>query len=205
MSFMVYLEKSGSHYDNNGNIVDNSKDKYNECAGYRGLFNFIYNSKYAVSRFGYFVSTSKTKGDFFFNLPAPSTSGTWYNSFGDAGNQGWVRSKVNRWNQTVSKAFDLGETVYLTMVFDGIGGMESLYVNGENVESVLIDKSYWDGFMEDSILLGAGNMTMANWWHLTKMDCYAIRLYSRALTSTEVSENYLSTVSYHDFLEGANN
>ena len=85
-------------------------------------------------------------------------------------------------------------------------------MNGKEGESVPIDELYWKGFMNDfdkkninSILLGAGNLSQTNWWHLSKMDCYAIRLYSRALTNEEVLENYNMTVSYHEFLEKEGN
>ena len=176
------------------------------------MFDFIYNEKLAVSRFGFYVYDKGKTGKFFFNLPAPSREEKWYSSFGNADNKGWTLSDDSMWNQTVPNKFNLGETIYLTMVFDGSGEMEYLYVNGENTANVSIDKSYWQGFMDDfdkkkinSILLGAGNMSNIAWWHLTKMDCYAIRLYSKALTDKEVLENYNMTVSYHEFLEKGDN
>ena len=200
MSFMAKLVWVGSHYDSRGVTIDN--------LAYGGLFNFLYGNNLVLSRFGYVPDGSGKKGSFFFNLPLPNGNGDWYSRYMAGTNRGWSVGGTSAWNHNVPTKFDLEETVYLTMVFDGEGGKEYLYINGEDAAEVSIDKSYWDGFIGDvdsvevnSILLGAGNMGSAYSWHLTKMDCRAVRLYSKALTPKEVSENYLSTVSYHGFLE----
>ena len=177
---------------------------------YRGLFNFLCNGNSAISRFGYKINESK--GKFYFNLPQASSYYDWYESFKNADRLGWSESGYSKWNQVVPSQFPCDQVVYLTMVFDGCNELECLYLNGEINESVAIDGSYWEGFLEnfdenniDSILLGAGTFTYTYWWHLSEMSCFAIRLYSRALSDQEVLENYNITVSYHDFLEKGGN
>ena len=203
---MACLEVNGSHYNSDGEVVDSNMNGFNAVSSYRGLFNFIDNNNLTFSRFGFHVSNKG--GKFTFNLPTSNNSSGWLDSFESANNQGWRQSNGTLWNQTVPYVFDLDKDVYLTMVLDGINEIEYLCMNGEKCRSVNIDDSYWTGFVKgfdsnsiNSILLGAGGMHSKDWWHLTKMDCYAIRLYSRALTEEEVLENYNMTISYHEFLE----
>ena len=44
-------------------------------------------------------------------------------------------------------------------------------------------------------------MTRHGWWHYTNMNAYAVRLYNRALTETEVGENYQKSVLYHESIQ----
>lgn len=204
---MAYLVVAGLHYDSNGVKVDDSVGEYQFIDNYRGLFDFLCGeSNIAISRFGYRVY--ENEGKFYFNLPKGSRTANWFSLFKAATNKGWPEETGNVWNQIVPNSFTLDKIVYLTMVFDGENGQEYLYMNGREGDSVQIDKSYWNGFLKDfndfnidSILLGAGSMHKGDWWHLTNMDCYAIRLYFKALTEEEVLENYNMTVSYHKFLE----
>ena len=201
---MEYWVQNGCHYNTNGDAI--------RGCSYRGLFNFMYGSTSVSSRFGYNVYGDKHTGDFYFNLPSPHSAYEWYDRFRDAKEKGWAGTSADLWNQTAPEKFHLQETIYLTVVFDGEGEKEYLYINGNESNRVSIDQSYWDGFLYcidelniHSILLGAGLMNDATQWHLSEMNCYAIRLYSKALTPEEVSGNYLSTVSYHSFLENVNN
>ena len=38
-------------------------------------------------------------------------------------------------------------------------------------------------------------------WDYSKLNCYALRLYSRGLTEEEVIKNYAKSVEYHSLLE----
>lgn len=38
-------------------------------------------------------------------------------------------------------------------------------------------------------------------WGYRKMNCYALRLYSRVLSDEEVNKNYEKSVEYHSLLE----
>ena len=75
-----------------------------------------------------------------------------------------------------------------------------------------IDSSYWQDFTKtltsyesEKFCLGVANMSYTDVWHFAHLECYALRVYSRALTDEEVLDNYNMTVSYHDFLERGGN
>ena len=75
-----------------------------------------------------------------------------------------------------------------------------------------VDDSYWQDFTStlnnyesEKFCLGVANMSNADLWHFAHLECYALRVYSRALTDEEVLDNYNMTVSYHDFLERGGN
>lgn len=77
--------------------------------------------------------------------------------------------------------------------------------------STEIDKLYWRDFLAglesgkaDRFCLGRCTMTYTDLWHYAHLDCYALRIYSRALNDEEVLENYNMTISYHEFLEKEN-
>ena len=148
-------------------------------------------------------------GQFSFNLPLTGTQRDWYSSFEKSDKLGWPPTDKSFWNQIPPETFELGSSVHLAIVFDGIEGRESFFINGTKKCSVEIDSSYWSGFLEsiesqsaDSVVIGVGTMDHPDNWHLARMDCYSLRLYSKALTDDEVKENYNSTVAYHEFLGG---
>ena len=44
-------------------------------------------------------------------------------------------------------------------------------------------------------------MSQEGWWHYSKMNAYTLRLYNRALTSDEVTNNYNKSIAYHESLQ----
>lgn len=44
-------------------------------------------------------------------------------------------------------------------------------------------------------------MSNEGWWHYSKMNIYALRLYNKGLDENEVKENYNKTVVYYNSIK----
>ena len=107
------------------------------------------------------------------------------------------------------------ESFYLTITFnpkvvaqyDGHDICEQkLYLNGE-----LIDTGYYyyDDWIDlkknlnelNCFYICKSSMNADGVWGYRKMNCYALRLYSRVLSDEEVNKNYEKSVEYHSLSE----
>ena len=85
-----------------------------------------------------------------------------------------------------------------------------IYIDGKKEFSGGYNIKAWNDFIDNSIknlntfFIGRVVMSAYDSWHYIKMQTYALRLYSRGLTETEVMENYKSSVVYHNFIEKLN-
>lgn len=78
------------------------------------------------------------------------------------------------------------------------------YWNGEKLYEGNYNKQQWDEFVNIKIkelnyfLIGRCSMTEDGYWHYSKMNTYACRLYNKPLTPEEVKDNYDKSVAYHE-------
>ena len=83
---------------------------------------------------------------------------------------------------------------------------QTLYVNGKKIDNGWYYKENWDSLSEKKDLLkcfciGMSSENGDGTWYFGKIKCYTLRLYSRPLTETEVSDNYSKSKTYHSLLE----
>lgn len=66
------------------------------------------------------------------------------------------------------------------------------------------NKQSWERFVLDDLqnlsyfCIGRSSMNKEGDWHYSKMNTYALRLYSRGLTEQEAKDNYNKSVAYYD-------
>ena len=78
------------------------------------------------------------------------------------------------------------------------------YKDGKKVYEGKYNKKSWNHFVTYDLsslnyfCVGRSSMTEDGYWHYSKMNAYALRLYSRGLTEQEVKENYNKSVAYYD-------
>ncbi len=87
-----------------------------------------------------------------------------------------------------------GEDVAISIVLDTITESEKLFVNGQLKKDNELTNDYWNSFKEelvssvedghecDTVVIGRGQMDRPNVYYYSNLDCYALRLYGRALT-----------------------
>ena len=99
--------------------------------------------------------------------------------------------------------------VYYTISIDCSGDnyKHTLYANGNKLYEGILNKKYWDSFVEKYIYslnyfcIGKAPMNEKNSWHYSKMNAYSIKLYNRGLNEQEVKDNYNKAVAYHELLK----
>lgn len=80
------------------------------------------------------------------------------------------------------------------------------YKNGIKIYEGKYDKENWKDF-KNSIqglkyfCIGRSSMSNEGWWHYSKMNIYALRLYNKGLDENEVKENYNKTVVYYNSIK----
>ena len=204
LSFMGILREYGKIYDEKNNKFLQVEPSV--IANYGGLMD-IYNNSDRMARFG----ISGDDSTFRFNL-FRAGYGSWVAGASCVeNNSGWSRANWP-WNQQVPGNIPMNDDIYISLVFDGINNKETIYMDGIKGDSTGIGKEYWEEFLNglerdkpNKICVGRGGMDMPYYMHYTKMDCYTIRIYSRALSDDEIKENYKMSVAYHDFLENNGN
>ena len=198
LNFMVKFQENGRHIDN-GKIKEDS-------GRYNGLLNFLGKTNNILSRFGFnFVEDKKISIQF--NLIPATYDIDWVNNFSTFTDKGWSVNGTP-WNQKVPCNFSYENDVYFAIVYDNIERKEKFYLNGDEVVSSDIDELHWNNYVSilsnskiGSMCLGRGIMGGSTWIHYSNLECYTLRIYSKALTRTEIMENYKMSVAYHDFLE----
>ena len=177
---------------------------------YNGLLNIFTRSNSVLSRFGFnFVEDKKISIQF--NLIPANRELDWVKKFSTLSNKGWTND-ANPWNQLVPYNFSCENDVYFAIVYDNIERKEKFYLNGDELVNSNIDELYWNDYVSSlskneigSICLGRGVMGSGTWTHYSSLECYTLRIYSKALTRTEIMGNYKMSVAYHDFLENNRN
>ncbi len=83
---------------------------------------------------------------------------------------------------------------------------QAVYINGKKLYEGDYNKKQWDDFITNSLpklnyfCIGRSSMSGEGWWHYSKINAYCLRIYSRALTTEEVQQNYEKSVEYHSEL-----
>ncbi len=107
------------------------------------------------------------------------------------------------------------EPFYLTITFNPkiVGKYDShdiceqkLYLNGKLIDTGYYYYDDWDDLRNhldelNYFYICKSSMNGDGIWGFMKMDCYALRLYSRVLSEEEVNKNYEKSVEYHSLLE----
>ncbi len=82
------------------------------------------------------------------------------------------------------------------------------YINGKKVYDADFNKVQWDIFTNELLnsfncfTIGRINEEYENYaWNYSKLNCYALRLYSKGLSEKEVEANYKKSTEYHALLE----
>ncbi len=129
------------------------------------------------------------------------------------------------WNQYLDLGVeDFSKSFYLTIVVDpteqftesfpehgvtdNLSITQEIYVDGVSQDKKGLNKLLWDFLINKDLkydfncfCVGLCSLGGGPEWHLLKGDCYSLRLYNRALTEGEVTENYKKTKEYHELLE----
>jgi len=123
--------------------------------------------------------------------------------------------QYNPWNILYEVNIQNGEEVYYTITLDTSNSYEkngqqyykqTMYANGMKLYEGDYSKLTWDNFIENDLLelkyfcVGRSSKHNEGWWHYTKMNAYTLRLYNKALTQSEVKENYSKSIAYREML-----
>lgn len=100
-----------------------------------------------------------------------------------------------------------GEPVSIDIKFEPLYNKFSLYKNGILQGSTIVNNYYWNGtnggkriFEDTNIKCYIGRYyggSPADWYCI-KVDIYSLRLYNRALSDKEISQNYNKNMVYHN-------
>lgn len=116
----------------------------------------------------------------------------------------------------LSNDFEKGKEVHFAISLDcsdlySKDGQEyyrqAFYMNGEKIYEGGYNKISWDDFinryLEDLqyFCIGRASRQANGWWHYSKMNVYALRLYSRGLNENEISENYKKSKAYYETMQ----
>ena len=80
---------------------------------------------------------------------------------------------------------------------------QAIYINGELLYEGDYNAKAWEYFCEkklsklDRFCIGRCSFRHPGYWNYSKMNAYALRLYSRGLSKEEVMQNYKKSVEYH--------
>lgn len=185
----------GTSYDKNGNIYE--FDENGQV--YRGIFcywNGVENNQ-ARLRFGIDVTSKAFKWNAGYANYTSDYSGTNNNAWNIFYPQIYEQGKKAYYTITLdcSKDYEEGENDYYKAIF---------YKNGEKVYEGKYNKQSWERFVLDDLqnlsyfCIGRSSMNKEGDWHYSKMNTYALRLYSRGLTEQEAKDNYNKSVAYYD-------
>lgn len=129
---------------------------------------------------------------------------------------------ASEWNieYDIKDKFKGGDIIYFSITLDtrssykakveGESGdfyKQRFYVNGNKLYDGNYNKKQWDEFVSKILgnlnyfCIGRSSMNQDHYWHYSKMQAYALRLYSKGLSEKEVMDNYKKTVEYHNKLE----
>lgn len=111
--------------------------------------------------------------------------------------------------------------IYMTVTLDinditKVNGVDcyrqTLYINGdEKVIEGYYNKKQWDYFITTYLNklkyfnIGRAGVNQNGCWHYSKLNAYALRLYSTGLSKDEVIANYNASVAYHNILVNGEN
>ncbi len=179
-----------------GNIEDTVRATTSGSA-FIGLFG-LWSGKYDVqcqTRFGCLRNTNYLRYSLI----------TWASGIEDYGS--WPEADYP-WNQQYKVENLINNDIYFTITLDTLSSdsiIQTIYINGEYLDSGYITKEYYNEFLERSkdlnyLELGRCTMTEVSNWCYTKGLCYTTRMYNRALNSDEVSNNYTATIAYRNLL-----
>ena len=185
-----------------GKSYDSNKNDITENSNYQGIFcywNGIESSQ-ALFRFG----ISKNSGSLKWN--AAGLGKIIYNSDYADGN--------DKWNIIYNNIYTPKEKAYYTISLDSSRNYSNeegfykatCYKNGIKIYEGKYDKENWKDF-KNSIqglkyfCIGRSSMSNEGWWHYSKMNIYALRLYNKGLDENEVKENYNKTVVYYNSIK----
>ena len=204
---MVRLREYGKIYDVEKKLfLTPTPGSY---SNYGGIMNIqVSGADGGLSRFGIFAGNPYY---FAFNLMQPGYYHWVVGAECVKKEPGWS-SPNSPWNQNVPRDMPENGDVYMSLVFDGNKNEETLYINGMCQATTRIGEEYWKDFLKtlevskpNEICIGRGSMDSAYHKHYTAMNCYTMRIYSRALSDDEIKENYKMSVAYHNFLENNGN
>ena len=184
-----------------GNSYDSSKNNITQNSNYQGIFCYWngYESAQALFRFG----ITKDKNSIKWNA---SGLGREYKS--DFANKNFP------WNIEYNNIYTPKEKVYYTISLDCSENYSNndgfykatCYKNGIKVYEGGYDKENWNNLKitMDALkyfCVGRSSMTNDGWWHYSKMNIFALRLYNKGLDENEVKENYKKTVAYYNLVK----
>ena len=150
--------------------------------------NTAYSCRFGINKYVYFFNTSKNQAN-----------SNWSNTPGEA----------NNGNLSVDGNYKIGDVGYLDLTFNPDENMFILYNKGVEIARTTTDYNYWNGtdggrqiFEDDTIYcyvgrgFGGGTQGVSEWLY-SKLSIYNLKLYNRNLSSTEIMENYMKTIAYH--------
>ncbi len=79
-----------------------------------------------------------------------------------------------------------------------------MYLNGEKLYEGGYNKKQWEYFINNRLdslkyfCIGRCSMSHEGYWHYSKMNAYTLRLYNKALSESQVKDNYKKSVTYHE-------
>lgn len=195
------IEKGKSYYENEENSSD-----------YAGIFGYWSGNEnqQAKIRFG----MKKWYWDTSAELCLVWNSGLYY---GDESNYISDFSEPDYpWNILYPVDYKYGDEIYYTVTVDTTTSYEKngkeyykqkVYLDGKELYEGDFNKKQWEDFVNKDLknlnyfCIGRSSMSQEGWWHYSKMNAYTLRLYNRALTSDEVTNNYNKSIAYHESLQ----
>lgn len=190
----------GTHYNNKGGI-------YSREDGACGLLE--YKNKYTNNislkmQMGFYPDKQNHFGYYFYGLNSLNHNYKEKETFG-AGSDSWVA-----FPSVITEDVPFYATIVFlpdeTFVRDDVEYFRTrFYLNSEPKEVGEIEKDAWVTFSDsimfsNEIILGMMQVGNNDTKEYSKMNCYTMRIYSKALTGDEVIANYNASVSYHEFL-----
>ena len=190
----------------NGGTSYDSKNQVINYPAYKGLFCYWNPGDVDIASFRFGIRNS--------------SAFSWNAGYSQNGKHisDWSRStSPHNIDYDLSNNFQQGNTCYITVTLDTSNIInkddqtyynQRLYINGKDL---LYNGNYntaqWNDFINnyltDSKYFCIGRSTMDDdgngnpYWHYSKLNVYCLRLYSRALSDSEVYRNYEKSVEYH--------
>lgn len=157
-----------------------------------GLWDGIFSNQ-CCSRFGYLTSSNKIH--YSLTLNDPDECGSWP-EIGYPHNQQYALDTF------------INTDSYITLVFKPSSNgtiSQSIYSNGNLLDEGWLTRNYYNIFINfakslNYIELGRCIMGYPSNWCYSKGLCYTSRLYNKALSADEVSQNATKTMAYHNAL-----
>lgn len=185
-----------------GTSFDNKAQQVLDYPQYTGIFGYWNGDENKQANFRYGIQN--WKGMLWLKWNSASKRG----AFSD------YSEPASEWNiMYPMENLKYGDEIYYTITLDTSNEIEKdgekyhkavLYLNGEKLYEGNYNKQQWDHFVNINIkelnyfLIGRCSMSKDGYWHYSKMNTYACRLYNKPLTPEEVKDNYDKSVAYHE-------